>query len=545
MNVVSLFQKAAKTYADRPALQYMHATFTYREVERHTDRIAAAMRRLGLSSGDRVVLWGYNRPELVELLIACWKASLVVVPINVRSHPREVSFVVGNCRAGALVYDSAFSESVAAIQEKLPPAMPRLQIGDDGWEAGGDPPLTIVERHAVRDPADEDLAWLFYTSGTTGRPKGAMLTHRNLMAMTMNCLADIVSFQPEDVVLHAAPLTHGSGMYLLPALARGSLNVISHQRSFEPRQIYEMVASSRVTVIAFLTPTMIVRLINDPAVRAYDLSSLRCVPYGGGPMYVEPLKAAIDLVGPIWVQLYGQGETPMTGTYLRCQEHRHDTPDAERRLGSAGITRTDMEVRIVGPEDDCRPDGEVGEIVLRGGTVMKGYWDNPSATQEALRDGWLHTGDLGYMDSEGYVYIVDRTKDMIISGGNNIYPREIEEVLLTHPKILEAAVIGIPDAHWGESVHAVISTRPGMTMRDEEVVEHCRAHLASYKKPRSVEFVEDLPKSAYGKVLKRELREKHWAGYKRRVGGGFESASPSGAVAGDGTGRQGGQSASS
>jgi acyl-CoA synthetase (AMP-forming)/AMP-acid ligase II len=235
---------------------------------------------------------------------------------------------------------------------------------------------------------------------------------------------------------------------------------------------------------------------------------------------VEQLKRAIDLLGPIWVQIYGQGETPMTGTYLRPQEHRYDSAEAERRLGSAGITRTDIELRVVDLEGREVPDGEVGEITIRGVTVMKGYWGDPSATEEALRDGWLHTGDLGYMDADGYVFIVDRAKDMIISGGNNVYPREVEEVLLAHPQIVEAAVVGIPDPDWGESVHAVIATRPEATMTAADVIELCRANLAGYKKPRSVEFVAELPKNAYGKVLKRELRERYWAGHDRRVGGG-------------------------
>ena len=515
MNIATLFTKAAKTYAHRPALSFAGAACTYGELDERTDRLAAGLRGLGLLPQDRLVVWIHNRPELVELLLAGWKANLVVVPVNVRLHPRELAYIVANCQAGALAYDGELAESVAGIGADLPREVRLLQVEGAEYARLGASPAFSVE-----PVADEDLAWLFYTSGTTGRPKGAMLTHRNLVAMTMNCLADICSFQPEDVVLHVAPLSHGSGMFLLPALARGSLNVISHHPSFEPAQVFDLVAAARVTVIAFLAPTMIVKLINDPALGTSDLSSLRCVPYGGGPMYVEPLKRAIAAAGAVWVQLYGQGETPMTGTYLRARDHRFDTPEAERRLGSAGIARTDLELRIADPEDRDLPDGEVGEILIRGGTVMKGYWRDPPATQEALRDDWLHTGDLGYLDADGYVYIVDRTKDMIISGGNNIYPREIEELLLTHPKILEAAVVGTPDSYWGESVHAVVSARPGATLTEDEVIAYCRANLASYKKPRSVEIVPELPKNAYGKVLKRELRDAHWAGHERRIGGG-------------------------
>ena len=518
MNVASLVRKAARTHGHRVALRHAGEDITYRELDARTGRLAAGLRGLGLAPQDRVVLWAPNRPELIEMLIACWKANLTPVPVNVRLHPAEVDHIVANSRARLLAHDGSLSAGVATMPPA--PGVVRLRIGREPSGpseydriAGG--PDSLME-----DADDEDLAWLFYTSGTTGRPKGAMLTHRNLLGMTMSCLADICSFEPEDVVLHAAPLTHGSGLYLLPAVARGSLNLISHHPSFDPGRIAELIARHRVTVIAFLAPTMISRLIDDPGVRSHDLSSLRCVPYGGGPMYVEHLRAAIDLLGPIWVQLYGQGETPMTGTYLRAQEHRYDSPEALRRLGSAGIPRTDIELRILDERGDELPHDEVGEIVLRGATVMKGYWDNPAATEETLRDGWLHTGDLGFMDTGGYVYIVDRGKDMIISGGNNIYARELEEVLLTHPGILEVAVIGVPDPEWGESVHAVVAPRPGVTVTADEVVEHCRARLAAYKKPRSVEFVDALPKSAYGKVLKRELRERHWEGYERRVGGG-------------------------
>lgn len=509
MNVAALFKKAGKIHAGRVALRYAGADLTYAELDARTDRLASSLRSLGLTRQKRVLLWMHNRPELVELLIAGWKANLTMVPVNVRLHAREVAYIAGHCRAGALAYDSTFAEAVASIAADLEPGTQYIPVGGDGR---GTPHAALVGQTGPRlmeeNVTDDDVAWLFYTSGTTGRPKGAMLTHRNLIAMAMNCLADIYSFQPEDVVLHVAPLSHGSGMFLLPALARGSLNLISHDPSFEPVQVFELIQAQRVTVVAFLAPTMIVKLIDDPHLRSFDLSSLHCVPYGGGPMYVEHLKKAIDLLGPIWVQLYGQGETPMTGTYLRREEHRYDTADAERHLGSAGVTRTDVELKIVGEEDREVPDGTVGEIAIRAATVMSGYLDDPAATREALRHDRLHTGDLGYMDSDGFVYIVDRVKDMIISGGNNIYPREVEEILLTDPRILEAAVVGVPDEYWGESVHALVVTRPGTSVTSDEVIDHCRANLASYKKPRTVEFVEELPKNAYGKVLKRELR---WA----------------------------------
>jgi long-chain acyl-CoA synthetase len=281
--------------------------------------------------------------------------------------------------------------------------------------------------------------------------------------------------------------------------------------------VFHLIERMRVTTIAFLAPTQIKMLLNGPY-QSYDLSSLRCIAYGGGPMYVEDMKQAVEAFGPVLVQIYGQGEAPMTISYLRREEHvTHGDPLVERRLASAGIPRTDVEVRIVDENDREMPAGETGEIVARGSVVMAGYWDRPDATAETLRGGWLHTGDIGMMDEQGYLYLLDRKKDMIISGGNNIYPREVEEVLLRHPAIYEVAVIGIPDPLWGESVKAIVALRPGMTITEEEVHVFCRQHLASYKKPRTVEFVPELPKNAYGKILKRELREQYWQGRERRI----------------------------
>jgi acyl-CoA synthetase (AMP-forming)/AMP-acid ligase II len=373
-------------------------------------------------------------------------------------------------------------------------------------------PLTI---DAEIDP--NALAWLFYTSGTTGKPKGAMLTHNNLLVMIMNYYADVNWLSPEDVVLHAAPLTHGSGLYGLPAIAKGATNVILHTPSFDPKTVFELIQRLRVTTIAFLAPTQIKMLLNGPY-QSYDLSSLRCIPYGGGPMYVEDMKQAVKAFGSVLVQIYGQGEAPMTISYLRREEHiTHDDQVAEQRLASAGIPRTDVEVRIVDDHDHEVAAGAIGEIAARGSVVMAGYWNRPEATAEALRGGWLHTGDIGMMDAQGYLYLLDRKKDMIISGGNNIYPREIEEALLEHPAVYEVAVIGVPDPLWGESVKAIVALRPGKAVTEEELIAFCTRHLASYKKPRTVEFIAELPKNAYGKILKRELREQYWRGRERRI----------------------------
>jgi len=517
MNTGSFLTKASRLHGNRLAIQYGEQRLTYAELHQRVGRLAQALQILGARPGDRVAIVQRNGPALFETLFACFRAGAVAVPINVRLHPEEVAFICQDSGTRVLVATGDYATSALQARKQIP----ELQLVGVESIAGALDYETLISAadpmttDAEVDP--DDLAWLFYTSGTTGKPKGAMLTHRNLLAMTMNYYADVNPIVPEDVVLHAAPLTHGSGLFGLPAIAKGATNVILHTHSFDPEMVFQLIQHLRVTTIAFLAPTQIKMLLNGPY-QSYDLGSLRCIAYGGGPMYVEDMKQAVEAFGPVLVQIYGQGEAPMTISYLRREEHvTHGDPDAEQRLASAGIPRTDVEVRIVDDDDREVAVGAIGEIAARGSVVMAGYWNRPDATAEALRGGWLHTGDIGMMDAQGYLYLLDRKKDMIISGGNNIYPREIEEVLLKHPAIYEVAVIGVPDPLWGESVKAIIALRPGMAFTEEELNAFCRQHLASYKKPRTVEFVPQLPKNAYGKILKRELREQYWKDSERRI----------------------------
>jgi acyl-CoA synthetase (AMP-forming)/AMP-acid ligase II len=517
MNIGFLLTKASRLHGNRLAIQYGEQRLTYAELDRRVGRLAQALRTLGIQPGDRVAIVQHNGPALFETIFACFRIGATTVPINVRLHPDEVAFISQDCGVKVLVATGEYAESALRAREQTP----GLQlVGVEGipgaldYEAllsAADPLTTDVEV----DPTD--TAWLFYTSGTTGKPKGAMQTHRNLFAMTMNYYADVNPLVPEDVVLHAAPLTHGSGLYALPAFAKGATNIILHTHSFDPAAVFDLIQRLRVTTIAFLAPTQIKMLLNGPH-QSYDLSSLRCIAYGGGPMYVEDMKLAVEVFGPALVQIYGQGEAPMTISYLRREEHlTNNDPVAERRLTSAGIPRTDVEVRIVDDEDRDAATGTIGEIVVRGDVVMAGYWNRPEVTAETLRGGWLHTGDLGMMDENGYIFLLDRKKDLVISGGNNIYPREIEEALLKHPAVYEVAVIGVPDPLWGESVKAIVALRSASTATAEELIAFCQEHLASYKKPRTVEFIPQLPKNAYGKILKRELREQYWQGQQRRI----------------------------
>ena len=363
----------------------------------------------------------------------------------------------------------------------------------------------------------DDLAWLFYTSGTTGRPRGAMLTHSVLLAMTMNFYADICHLGPGDAILHAAPLSHGSGLYALPNVGKAANNVILETASFNPKVVCETIQKRRISNM-FAAPTMVKILVTYPDIDKYDLSSLKCLNYGGGPMYVEDLKEAIRKLPDCLIQLYGQAEAPMTISYLRKEEHILEGREEQiERLKSAGIPRTDIEVKVFDENDNEIPRGETGEIVVRGNVVMAGYWKNPKATRETLRHGWLHTGDLGKMDERNYIYLLDRAKDMVISGGENIYTREVEDVILCHPAIHEVSVFGVPDEKWGEAVKAVVSLKPGMKASEQEIIDFCKQNLASYKKPKSVEFIDELPKNPYGKVQKRDLKEKYWRGRERRI----------------------------
>ncbi len=519
MNVGTLFTKSARTFPHRLAIAYGDYELSYQQANERINKLANGLRGLGIQKGSNVAILLHNCPEFLETLFACFKAGLGSVPINFRLHPKECSFIIDNSEAEAVVLGEDFRDSLYALRKEMPRVKHYICITDP---LEGMLPYEFLLKNQSTQFIDEEiewdhLAWLFYTSGTTGRPKGAMLTHHNLIVMTMNFFADMAPLGPEDVILHAAPLSHGSGLYGLPNVAKAAANVILKSKTFDPKLVFETIQRRKVTNI-FMAPAMIKRLITSPEIDKYDLSSLRCIHYGGAPIYEEDLKEAVRKLGQVLVQLFGQAEAPMTISYLRKEEHLLEgTTDQMKRLTSAGIPRTDVEIKIVDPNDKKLPPGEMGEIVLRGEVVMKGYWRNPEATAETLRGGWLHTGDLGIMDERGYVYILDRAKDMIISGGENIYSREIEDVILKHPAVFEVAVIGVPDEKWGEAIKAIVALKQGQKATGEEIINFCKDHLASYKKPKSVEFIDAIPKNPYGKVLKRELREKYWAGEARRV----------------------------
>jgi acyl-CoA synthetase (AMP-forming)/AMP-acid ligase II len=521
MHVGHLLTRAAQRFGDRPAWIDGDTRVTFRRAEARVNRLAHALLALGARPGDRIAMLMPNCSQGLETILAPMKAGMAVVPMNMRLHPDEHAYMLEDSGARVLVYAEELREHLASVRARLTGVERFVCLGQG---ARGDLELEELVAGAPReDPPDvaiepDAMAWLFYTSGTTGHPKGAMLTHRALLTMAQQFLQLAPPRGPDDVVLHAAAITHGSGCLLFHHLAAGAANAFPAARSFDPPRIFEAIARQRATTM-FLVPTMINTLLAaDADRRRFDVSSLHTVIYGGAPMYVEHLESALAAFGPVFVQIFGQGEAPMTVTLLPKAEHvTGGDPVRVRRLASAGRETPAVRVRIVDEDDRPRPPGEMGEIAARGDLVMKGYWNKPDATAETLRGGWLHTGDIGYLDEDGYLYITDRKKDMIISGGSNVYPREIEEVICRHPGVFEVAVIGVPDARWGEATKALVVARAGQRVSEADIVEHCRRHLASYKKPQSVEFLDALPKNAYGKVLKRELRDRFWADRARKV----------------------------
>ncbi|WP_433205134.1 class I adenylate-forming enzyme family protein [Nocardia sp. CA-107356] len=476
MNIAQLLVKGADAGPGNAAWVYGDAAASYTEVVDRVGRLAGGLHTLGLVAGDRVLIDVPNCPELVEMLWACFWGGFVAVPVNWHLHPDEVGYIASHSAVAA--------GFVAPQTEQVVGVLPL------GTHVVSTEVLASGAAMAMWETSSDDPAWLFYTSGTTGRPKGATLTHRNLLAMTLNYYADVDPVAAGSTFLHAAPLTHGSGLYLLPSTGHGATNVIQKSKRFDPAEYLCLVERHRVTHGAFLAPTMLKRIVDAARGSSNDLASLRSIVVGGAPLYRDDLRAARQVLGPIVTQIYGQGEAPMTIAAMRAEE------TDESRLGSCGRTFTGVEVRVA--------DG--GEILVRGDVVMRGYWSDETSTARTLADGWLRTGDIGHLDEAGYLYLTDRAKDVIITGGSNVYPREVEEVLLTHPHIREVAVIGVPDSEWGESICAVVVPVSGHRPDGDELAAFCRRYLASFKKPRYVHIVSDLPKNATGKVLKQQLR---------------------------------------
>jgi len=502
MNVGSLLTIQANKFPDRTALIYENKRFTFLEFDRRSNQMANALLRFGLQKGDRVAALLFNSPELVEVFLGAAKVGGVFTPINFRLAADEVIYLVNHSDARVFVFGEEFFSLVGDILPRLSKVEKFISVGRAAFPRVVEyEPL--LEDSPVEEPgitvSEEDECQMLYTSGTTGRPKGAVLTHGNVL---WNLVSTLLAREDKEgeIALVSGPLYHAAALnnHFLIRLALAGASVL--MKHFDPRIFMEIIQKEKVNVISG-APAMFHLLLNLPEVEKYDTGSITRCTLGSSTLPDETKKKLLKLfpnAGGVY-DVYGATEVSPTLTVLKAA-------DSFRKTACVGPAVPFLEVRIVDSQDREVPRGETGEIICRGPNVMKGYYKDPEGTAEALKGGWLHTGDIGRMDEEGFVYIVDRKKDMIISGGENIYPREIEELLYHHPKIREAAVVGIPDPLWGESVKAFVVLKPGMSMSEEEVIEYCKSHLASYKKPKVVAFADSLPRNPSGKVLKNLLR---------------------------------------
>jgi long-chain acyl-CoA synthetase len=513
MNLGELLAGSARRTPDAVAVTETERTLTYRELDDRVNALCHSFNDIGLRPGDRVGCFLPNSAALLETMYACFRAGLGWVPLNAKFRSNEVTYHLSDSGARLLITDASFRDTVDDVQLD---AVAVLATGDDLPRGAAPYEKAIADgsgRGAVTAAVDRDtLAWLFYTSGTTGRPKGAMLTHGVLSFVTASWLADLTPMSSSDVTLHAAPLTHGAGFHALATTARGARHVIAPAGSFDPAAILKLLAREQVTN-TWMVPTQIIMLADAATATTAPLPDLRQIVYGGAPFPELELRHALEVFGPRLVQLYGQGETPMTATVLTTEDHAEALAGpAPSRLSSAGHPRPGMEIRVVDGDDREVATGGVGEITVRGPAVMTGYWGQPEATAQTLRGGWLHTGDLGRVDAAGYLFLLDRVKDMIITGGSNVYAVEVEAVLREHPAVRDVAVIGVSDRTWGEQVVAVVVVDGAADPVTAELADRCVAQLATYKRPRRYVAVAELPRNAYGKVLKRDLREMVQAG---------------------------------
>lgn len=518
MNQGRFISRNARYLPDQPAIIFNERVTSFRELDERSNRLANALLGLGLRKGDRVAFQMSNRPAIVELEVALYKAGLVRVPLNARLAPAEVVDVIGNGDPRVFLVGDSHAESVQQLWSQLGAVEHFIGVGTQvpGWHAYDPLLAAAADTNPDVEMQPDDLAVLHYTSGSTGKLKAAMQTVGNRMSHLRKVGMHRMRVGPGDILLLSGPLTHASGMFLQPFLYQGGTILI--QDRFDPDSLLAAVEHWRVTH-TFMVPTMLNRLATHPGLRRHDISSLKQVAYGGAPMAPARIREAWENLGPVLSQGYGGGETTGGLILFSTDDHARAIRDVPQRLASCGRPIGESEVRVV--DEAGRPvrGDAVGEIVVRGPDVFAGYWKEPELTRQAFdAEGWLHTGDLAKVDDEGFIYIVDRSKDMVISGGFNIYPTEVEQALYAHPAVYEACVVGVPDDTWGEAVKAVVVLRPGLHATEQDIVRHCRELLADFKKPRSVEFVAELPRNPNGKISRKAVREPYWAGRDRRVG---------------------------
>lgn len=516
MGFAYFLRRAARYWGDDPAVLHRDRVLSYRQLDERSTRLANALLGLGLVKGDRVAVQARNCIELVELECALYKAGLVKAALNPRFTATEASQVVENCAPRAMIAGPGYTgygrdtAGFASVESfiAIGGGAPGYRDYESLLASGG----TSLPPHA---PSAEDLAVLHFSSGSTGKIKAAMQSYGNRMAALRKVVMGMDRpARPGDRLALIGPITHASGMLIQPYLYQGATLVLFDR--FEPAHFLAEVARLEITHV-FMVPAMIHMLLAEPALHRADLRSLKTLAYGAAPMAPARIREAWERIGPILSQGYGASESTSGVTRLSTADHAFAIAHCPERLASCGRALGETEVRVVDEHGQEVLGDAIGELVIRGDDVFQGYWGEPDLTREVLVDGWLHTGDLARVDAQGYIYLVDRKKDMIISGGFNVYPTEVEATLYQHPAVLEACVISVPDATWGESVKAVITLRPGSEASAAELIAHCRTRIADYKLPRSVDFVAELPKNASGKMARKIVRERYWQGVDRRV----------------------------
>jgi long-chain acyl-CoA synthetase len=505
MNIACWLAATAKLRPEAPALLTgFDLDADYETFARRAAAIGSGLARdFQIAPGDRVAVFASNCTQYLECLYGIWWMGAVAIPINAKLHGREAAWICSDAGAKLIFVSDDTIAALAEVKSDLPPAVKLISLDSEDYRAmrGGEGMSAPLPRDV------DDLAWLFYTSGTTGRPKGVMLSHGNLVAASMCYLIDVDPATPKDASLYAAPISHGAGLYNFPHVRMGGRHVVPESGGFDPDEVLNL-ARQLDNVVMFGAPTMVRRLVDAAKRRGENGEGIRTIIYGGGPMYLADIREAIEIMGQRFVQIYGQGESPMTITALgRAWHARTDHPRYLERLASVGTAQSVMSVRITGSDGQLLPAGETGEVEAKGTAVMLGYWNNPKANAETLKDGWLRTGDVGRLDEDGFLTLSDRSKDVIISGGTNIYPREVEEALLTHADVREVSAIGVPDPDWGEVVVACVVLEQGAAPDDAKLDAHCLASIARFKRPKRYVYLDALPKNNYGKVLKTELRQ--------------------------------------
>ncbi len=518
MSIVEGLKQSTRRSPEKTASICGTTRLTFQQVGERVNRLSSALSGLGISRGDRVAILSLNCHRFLELYYGVPQLGAIVVPINFRLQPQEIKYIVDHSGSRAIAVDPALASLVEPVRAQLESVEHFILMSDEPREeylayeellAGASPDFNAPEL------SDDELLGLFYTSGTTAEPKGVMLTHQNMLSNIRHS-EGVYNYQPEDIYLHAAPMFHlADGSAAFSHTSRGATQAFIPR--FDPKQVLESIECERVSLI-LLVPTMLNFLLQQPDLDSYDLSSLRHVTYGASPIAPDLLRRAMKILNCQFGQGYGLTEASPLLTVLAHEDHLVTDAKSERRLASCGKPVPGVDVRVVREDGADAKPGDVGEIMARGPNIMLGYWKRPEDTEDVLRDGWLHTGDLATVDEEGYIYLVDRKKDMIVTGGENVYSTEVEAVLYAHPAVKEAAVIPIPDPDWGEGVHACVAVRDGKKVTEEELEEFCRERLANYKVPRSIEFIDgELPKGGTGKILKKQLRERYWKGRERRI----------------------------